>query len=107
MAIEDTDHPPCLGVHAEGVTLAVKVVPNAARTEPHGLWQDRLRIRLKAPPVDGKANKALCEWIAEAFGVRQQAVSLLQGEKSTTKLLLIRGPQLEEARCMMARWLEK
>ena len=55
---------PCLSVHGDAVWLAVSVQPNARRTAADGLHDGALRILLGAPPVDGKANQWLIEWLA-------------------------------------------
>ena len=88
---------PCVAAHSEGITLALKVSPNAARTGAHGLWQDRLRVRIKAPPVEGKANEALRKWVAGTFGLRRKDVEIISGEKASKKLLLLRGARHEAA----------
>lgn len=75
------------------VLLDVHVVPNAAKTQPVGLHgeagQMALRLRLQAPPVDGKANQALMKWLAGCLGVPQQAVTLARGETSRRKQLRV------------------
>lgn len=67
------------------VLLDVHVMPNAARTEVQGLHDGALRVRLHAPPVDGKANLALQSWIAETLGVPKSAVELLRGAAARRK----------------------
>ena len=54
---------------------------------------ERLKIRISAPPVDGKANDALMRFLADAFAVSRQQVSLLSGQSSRQKRLLIKQPQ--------------
>ena len=88
----------CLSALAEGTVLRLRVVPGAARTEAQGLLGDRLKLRLQAPPVEGKANKAALEWAAGAFGQRANSVRLLRGGKSREKDLLLAGVAPEAAR---------
>jgi uncharacterized protein (TIGR00251 family) len=75
------------------VLVDVHVVPNAARTQAAGLHgeagRQALRLRLQAPPVDGKANQALVKWLAGRLGVPQQAVTLARGETSRRKQLRV------------------
>lgn len=75
------------------VLVDVHVVPNAAKTQVVGLHgeagQLALRLRLQAPPVDGKANQALVKWLAGCLGVPQQAVTLARGESSRRKQLRV------------------
>lgn len=79
--------------------LTVKVVPNARRTECEGLMDDgvTLRVRLAAPPVDGKANEALTGWLAERLGAPRGAVRLVSGQASRVKRIAIDGVSAEEA----------
>lgn len=73
------------------VWLGVHVQPGAKRSEAAGLHGDALKLRLAAPPVDGKANAALCALIAELAGVPRRAVELVSGETSRSKRLRIHG----------------
>ena len=61
------------------LVLEVRVQPRASRSEIAGRYGERLRIRLQAPPVDGKANAALVAFVAEAFGVPRAQVSIEHG----------------------------
>jgi uncharacterized protein (TIGR00251 family) len=80
------------------LVLRLHVQPGARRTEvagAHGVGAAaRLRIRLAAPPVDGKANAELRRFLAAAFGVPARAVTLLHGETSRQKTVQITGPAL-------------
>ncbi len=67
--------------------LDVRVQPRAARNELAGVHGERLRVRVQAPPVDGKANAALVEFVAEAFGVPRGRVTLEQGLTGRDKRL--------------------
>ncbi|MFA5677782.1 MAG: DUF167 family protein [Pseudomonas sp.] len=58
-----------------------------------GLHGERLKIRISAPPVDGKANTMLLEFLARAFAVSKRQVSLLSGHQSRQKRVLIEAPQ--------------
>jgi hypothetical protein len=72
--------------------LALHVQPGAKRTEVAGTHGDALKIRLAAPPVDGKANAELLRFLAAAFGVPRHAVTLLRGESSRQKTVRIEAP---------------
>jgi uncharacterized protein (TIGR00251 family) len=80
----------CLRAVADGVVLDLSVVPGAKRTEPVGLHDGALRLRLAAPPVDGKANDALVAWLAEELGLARRDVDLLRGSSSRRKQVLLR-----------------
>jgi TIGR00251 family protein len=73
------------------VLLTVQAAPRAAKTEICGVHGDAVKIRVKAPPVDGKANQALREFIAELLGVSLRAVELVSGETSKRKIFRISG----------------
>jgi len=85
----DPSHTCCLRPHAHGVLLHVSVMPNAKRTEVDGLHDGALRVRLAAPPIEGRANEALVAWLAKSLGVRRRDVELLRGESSRRKQVAI------------------
>lgn len=73
------------------ILLAVHVQPGAKRTEYVGPHGDRAKIRLAAPPVDGKANQALIAWVATQFGVRKRDVSVIRGLASRQKVVSVQS----------------
>ena len=80
------DHPPAL----EKI-LDVWVQPNASRNEILGFRDGHLRIRVAAPPREGKANQLLREILSEALGVALSQVEVLSGHKSRRKRVLVMG----------------
>ena len=74
------------------IVLALHVQPGAKRTEAAGTHGDSLRIRLAAPPVDGKANAELVRFLADAFDVPQRQVTIVRGETSRQKSVRIDAP---------------
>ncbi|MCX7826853.1 MAG: DUF167 domain-containing protein [Verrucomicrobiae bacterium] len=78
---------------SEGCELSVRVQPGASRSGVAGLHGNELKIRLKAPPVEDKANEALLEFLAETLRVRRSQCRLLRGEKSRSKIVLVRGAE--------------
>ena len=84
--------PPCLTPHPSGSLLQVVVTPNAPRTAADGLHDGCLRVRLNAPPVDGKANAALQAWLAAELSLPKRAVQLLHGQTSRRKQWVIEAP---------------
>lgn len=81
----------CWQAHAEGIILTVHAQPGAKSTQAAGLHGDALKIRVQAPPVDGKANAALADYLATQLGVAKSAVSLLSGESARRKRFLVHG----------------
>jgi uncharacterized protein (TIGR00251 family) len=69
--------------------LEVTIQPGAAKSEITGLHGDCLKIRIQAPPVDGKANRALTEFVAELFGASRSRVHLIRGQTSRKKTLKV------------------
>ncbi len=82
----------------EGVRLKIKVVPGASRSEVAGVTGDRLRIRIAAPPEDGRANRSLAELLASMLGIRPRDIEVVSGHASPAKTVLIRGITAEQAR---------
>jgi uncharacterized protein (TIGR00251 family) len=76
--------------YGEDITLNLHVQPGAKRSEIAGLHGDALKIRLAAPPMDGRANEALLKFIAKLFDVPLRQVELKRGEKSRDKIILVR-----------------
>lgn len=77
----------------EDLVLACHLQPKASKDEFAGLHGDRLKIRLTAPPVEGKANAHLLAFLAKAFGVSKSQVSLESGELNRQKRVRVRRPQ--------------
>ena len=89
------------------ITLTLHIQPGAKKTEFAGLHGDALKIRLAAPPVDGKANEALIKFIADALNLPKSAVNLKSGQTSRRKVLEVSGSTLAciEKLCLNATTL--
>ncbi len=83
--------------HPGGVRLDIKVVPGASRDEIAGWLGDRLKIRVAAPPQAGKANQAVRRIIADALGVPFRRVTIIAGDVSPQKTVLIAELTPDEA----------
>jgi uncharacterized protein len=90
----------------DGVTLAVRAQPGARKTMIVGDYGEgehaQLKIAVQAPPVDGKANALLISFLAETFGLSKSNVEIVSGELSRSKVFLLRGVSLEEAKARLA-----
>jgi uncharacterized protein (TIGR00251 family) len=75
--------------------IEVRLRPRGHADELLGIVDGVLHARVSAPPVDGKANKALCRLVAKHAGVAPSRVTVLRGEKSRQKLLLVEGVDLD------------
>ena len=80
------------------VTFTVRVQPRASRTEMAGEYDGSLKLRLAAPPVDGKANEACRRFLAGLLDVPLNAVEIVSGESSRDKRIRIRGVTAEQVR---------
>jgi len=93
-----------------GVTLAVRALPGAKKkTAILGVYcegeKERLKVAVQAPAVEGRANSALIEFLADKFGVAKSYVELVSGELSRSKLFLVRGVSLAEAEEKVKEWV--
>jgi len=88
---------PWLVCSGDTVRLVLHVQPGARKTEVAGEHGDCLKIRLAAPPVDGKANAVLLAWLADCFGVGKRAVVLQSGDKSRHKVVVVASSLTEPA----------
>lgn len=77
----------------DGWLLQLHVQPGARQTRVIGLHGGALKISLAAPPVDGKANAALCQYLARCFAVPQASVQLLSGHNSRQKRVRVCSPR--------------
>jgi len=93
---------PCLSPRGDGALLRVSVVPNARRTGADGLHDGALRGRLAAPPIDGRANDRLLDWLGDELHCARRSLSLHQGTSSRRKVVAIALPSEE-----VAQWLQR
>jgi hypothetical protein len=84
----------------QGWLIAVHAQPGAKKSAVAGLHGEALKIRVAAPPVEGKANEALIAFVAKALGVPRRAVSIVKGESSREKLLLVADDDADPARLL-------
>jgi uncharacterized protein len=83
--------------------LLLKIVPNAKRSEVVGMHGDAVKIKVKSPATDGKANAALLEFLADELGLPSRAVRIVSGEKSRDKLVEIDDLDLATARELLLK----
>ncbi|BEQ14475.1 DUF167 domain-containing protein [Desulfoferula mesophila] len=89
---------PSLKKEALGASLAVRVAPRASRNELAGVEAGALKVRLTAPPVEGAANQALVKLLAKSLGVAKGKISVVSGERSRNKRVLVEGLSPDEVR---------
>ncbi len=79
-------------------TLELKTIPNAPRDEIAGWLGDTLKVKVHAPALEGRANDALLEFLADKLGVHRRDVTLVRGDKSRHKVIRIAGLTLAEVK---------
>ncbi len=80
-----------------GAVLEILVQPRASRTRAVGEHDGRLKIQLAAPPVEGEANAALVQFLADALGVRRSEVAIVAGEAGRRKRVRVAGVSAAQA----------
>jgi uncharacterized protein (TIGR00251 family) len=85
----------------KGCTFGVHVVPRSRQDAVIGLYGEALKLRLKAPPVEGQANQALRAFLADRLGVRREAVEILSGRASRHKVVRVRGIQVDQVHALL------
>ncbi len=80
----------------KGNRLALKVTPNAGRNEIISFSDGVLQVRIAAPPVKGKANKELTDFLSKALGVKKSSISIVKGQTSRNKVIAIEGMNRED-----------
>jgi uncharacterized protein len=88
---------------ATGISFAVRVQPRAKRNAIVGELGNALKIALTAPPVEGRANEACIEFLANLLEVPRSSVSIASGEKSRRKIVRVRGLSADDIRKVFER----
>ena len=83
--------------------LKIRVIPNAKRNQLTGYREGELILRLNAPPIEGKANRAAVEFVSQYFGVPRSAVRLVGGERSRHKIFEIVGLKISDLERKLAQ----
>ena len=87
------------------VSLALYIQPKASKNRLCGQHGDELKLAITAPPVDGKANKAVIAYLAKFFGVPKSSITIKSGQQSRHKRCVVEGIALEEAQHKIDRAL--
>ena len=89
--------------HGEVITLTLHVQPGAKRSEIVGLHGEALKIKLAAPPIEGRANEALLKFISDVFSVPLRNTELMQGGQSRHKVVAVHGSKVAPESLLTAR----
>lgn len=79
----------------QGWLLAVHAQPGAKQSEVAGLHGEALKIRVAAPPAEGRANDELVDFLADALGVPKRCVTVIKGATSRRKTVLVSAPRAD------------
>src|SRR5436309_150639 len=90
-----------------GVSFSVKVQPRARRNAITGTVDDALKLALTAPPVEGKANRAVVEFFADIFKIPRSSVTIASGATSRLKVIRISGLSRERVGQILARTISE
>ena len=86
--------------------MRIWIQPRAADNALTGVYGDHLKIRVTAPPLDGRANKALCKFLSAALAVRPNRVSVISGAESRRKLVCVSGVSVEWAKARLVKLIQ-
>ncbi len=75
--------------------IALHCQPGAKKTEVQGEYDGRLKLRLAAPPVEGKANEALIQWLSKTLQIKRAQIELLAGDLSRLKRVRVQGMSVQ------------
>lgn len=75
----------------DSVELSVYVQPRSSKNAISGLFDDKIKVKLTSPPVEGAANELLIKFLSKKLSIAKSNISLLSGEKSRSKVLLVKG----------------
>jgi uncharacterized protein (TIGR00251 family) len=81
---------------SKGLLLPVRAVPRASKNEIQGVHGDALKVRLQAPPVEGKANQALIRFLSDTLDIPRAQLSIASGETGRNKTVLVTGLSKED-----------
>jgi uncharacterized protein len=98
-----TESPISIRETATSAVFKIKVVPRSSRSEVVGIQGDALKLRLKAPPVEGKANEECIRLLVEILGVRKTQVTIIAGHTARTKTVAVEGIRSEALAALLSR----
>lgn len=88
------------------LNIQVQIQPGSSKDQIIGLHNGRLKIKISAPPVDGKANQNLIEFIAKALGVSKSKIEIVKGRTSKLKTLKISGIDQQSFSLLLNKYRE-
>lgn len=101
------DELPFLSEGKDGIFLRLYIQPRSSKNEIIGIHGTALKIRLTSPPVEGAANSACIEFIADILGIRKNQIEIASGQKSRAKHIRIKGSLFEEVKARLLKSLSR
>ena len=89
-----------------GVTFLIRVAPRASRSELAGVQGDALKLRITAPPVEGKANEECIRLLAGLLGVKKAQVTIIAGHSARTKTVAVAGVRAQAVAFLLGSFPE-
>ena len=86
------------------LNILVQIQPKSSRNEIVGIHDGRLKIKIKAPPVDGKANESLIEFLAKTFKISKSNIEILKGHTSKLKTIKLLGVNENTYRSIIGKY---
>jgi len=86
---------------AQGAQFVLRVQPRSSRNAIAGVIGDAVKLAITAPPVDGKANQAVIDFLAKLFSVPKSSITILSGETGRNKLIAVRSLTAEQVRKLL------
>lgn len=75
----------------EGIIFNLRVIPRSSRCEITGIQNDALKLKITAPPVEGKANEECIRFLSDQLGIKKNRIAIKAGHKSKNKTIAISG----------------
>jgi len=84
-----------LKINKNGVVISVRIMPNSSVNFVIGYSDEYLKLKISAVPIDNKANKELISYVSKLLNVPKSTLSLISGDKSKIKRILVKGKNIE------------
>ncbi|MBT8490304.1 MAG: YggU family protein [Deltaproteobacteria bacterium] len=81
---------------SDGIIFTLRVVPRSSRCEITGIQNDALKLKITAPPVEGKANEECIRFLSDKLGIKKNRITIKAGHKSKNKIIVISGITKED-----------
>jgi uncharacterized protein (TIGR00251 family) len=91
----------------DGIIFSLRVIPRSSRCEVAGVQNDALKLKITAPPVEGKANEECIRFLSDKLGIKRNRITIKAGHKSKNKTISISGITKEDLKSIIYPILRK